>query len=188
MAEHPVTEVEEWREIPGHPGYEASSLGRVRSVDRWITYSNGYRHLHPGVLMQPGRRGKYLRVKLGQAGIMAAHVVICLTFHGQRPTKHHQVAHWNGNYHDNRSANLRWALPKENRADDIINGTRQRGSKCHQATLTERDVVKIRKLRATVGLTFQAIGDKYGMSRSRVWEICHGRSWRHVPRPERIIS
>lgn len=41
MAEHPVSEPEEWRPVPGHPGYEASSLGHVRSVDRCAMRASG---------------------------------------------------------------------------------------------------------------------------------------------------
>ena len=186
MAESPVSEPEEWRPVPGHPGYEASSLGRVRSVDRWITDSLGRNCFRTGAVLHPGRRGKYHRTNLGPARCVTVHVIICTVFHGPKPSRKHQVAHKDGNHHNDRADNLRWALPKENRADDIINGTRQRGSRCHQATLTERDIVEIRRLRAMVGLTLQAIGDKYGMTRSRVWDVCYGRSWPHVAKPDYI--
>ena len=35
---------EEWAEIDGLPGYEVSSLGRVRSLDRFITRPRSTRH------------------------------------------------------------------------------------------------------------------------------------------------
>ena len=184
MADHPVTEPEEWRPVPGHPGYEASSLGRIRSMDRWVAYSNGHQHFHSGAILRPMRRGKYHRVNLGPTRGKAVHVIICTVFHGKKPSKRHHVAHWNGNAHDDRAANLRWATPKQNKADDLRNGTRYQGSKCRQAILAEQDVIEIRRLRAVDGLTLQAIGNKYEMTRSRIWDVCFGRSWRHVPRPD----
>lgn len=176
MADHPVTEPEEWRPVPGHPGYEASSLGRVRSVDRWITS----RRFWPSVMLRPFAGDEYKKVRLGPKLFAPVHIIVCLTFHGVRPSKSHLVAHWNGDKLDNRSSNLRWATPKENKADEVRHGTWTAASRHGSAKLTETDVLVIRKLRQDHRLTFHAIGKRFGITRSHVKGIVDGRWWKSV--------
>jgi hypothetical protein len=184
MAEPPVSEIEEWRPVPGHPGYEASNLGRVRSIDRWIASSNGARqwqHFYAGRILRSTPNRRYEQVYLGQKhGHQLAHSIICLTFNGKRPSRRHQVGHWNGNPHDNRAANLRWVTPKQNKADEVTHGTRRKGSQHWHTKLTERQIRAVRKMHAETGLTMKAVGTRFGISRFHVWQIVSGNSWKHV--------
>ena len=187
MADHPVSEPEEWRPVPGHPGYEASSLGRVRSLDRWITCGNNtteWRHFHPGIILKLGPRAKYLRVGFGKGGNKHVHVVICETFHGPRPSADHHAAHWNGVNSDNRATNLRWATRIENKADELRHGTRAQGSRHGRTRLTEADITAIRSLRSEAMLSFRAIGKRFGIGSSSAKRIVDREVWDHLPKPD----
>jgi hypothetical protein len=55
----------EWRDIPGHEGYQVSDDGRVRSLDRVIMRSNGLPQTLKGRLLKLGPNGNgRLRVQL----------------------------------------------------------------------------------------------------------------------------
>ena len=48
---------EAWKDIPGWKGfYQVSNFGRVRSVDRWVTYRDGRRRFFSGKLDRCYRR------------------------------------------------------------------------------------------------------------------------------------
>jgi hypothetical protein len=49
------------------------------------------------------------------------------------------------------------------------------------ARLTERAVLEMRRLRAVRGLSFEAIGARFGLGRKSAWEIVTGRTWKHLP-------
>jgi len=55
-----------------------------------------------------------------------------------------------------------------------------RGTACTQAILTERDIVEIRRRRAS-GERLRAIGNDYSISPQHVWHIAARRLWKHVP-------
>lgn len=55
-----------------------------------------------------------------------------------------------------------------------------RGTLTPMAKISEDDVVVIRGLRQE-GLTYKAIGDRYGLDFTTVYRICKRRSWKHVP-------
>lgn len=106
--------LEEWRDVPGWEGYEASSIGRVRSRKRKV--------LH---VLRPCLCGKYLSVMLSKSAhnhhSNRVHRVVCEAFHGAAPAGM-VVRHLNGNTTDNRASNLAWGTPKENMADMFKHG------------------------------------------------------------------
>ena len=58
--------IEEWRPVVGYEGlYEVSNTGQVRSLDRYVKYSNGRIHLHKGKVLSllKGEYG-YIQVSL----------------------------------------------------------------------------------------------------------------------------
>jgi hypothetical protein len=170
----------EWRDIPGYPGYQASADGRIRSVDRYVEQMGRWgplRRLMRGKELSLGHGSNgYLCVLLGRGNPKGVHVLVCLTFHGERPFKH-DVRHLNGQRHDNRIENLGWATRKENIADMKAHGTVLRGEKNPQAKITEEIVLAIRALPyRTRGIyeMFPQIG------RQQIARIRSGQRWAHI--------
>lgn len=116
--------IELWRDIPGYEGlYQASSLGRIRSLDREIiaNYKNGktqIRH-YKGQILAPGRYNKdgHLSVVLGKGTSgKPVHSLVALTFIGTRP-KDCDVRHVDGNPANNRLDNLMYGTRTQNILD-----------------------------------------------------------------------
>jgi hypothetical protein len=103
-----ISRRERWRKITGHPGYEASDRGRVRSVARTLT--DGRTAAGVVLTAAPDKDG-YARVKLGRQ-LVPVHVCVLLAFHG-RP----EGRHLNGDQHDNRPGNLAWGSHLDNERD-----------------------------------------------------------------------
>jgi hypothetical protein len=109
---------EEWRPIPGFEGwYEASSLSRIRSVDRLIRKSDGTTSLYRGKVMslKTGKMGyvRILFVKQGERFYEPAHRMIALAFI-PNPYNKPFINHKNGIKDDNRIENLEWCTLSEN--------------------------------------------------------------------------
>jgi len=143
---------EEWRPIPGYPGYEASSEGRIRS---WL--SGRARMLRPFVHESNSRR--YLRVTLcrGMVRKPRVHRLVLFAFAGPCP-RGHEAAHRNGNGLDNRLVNLAWVTPEENHDHKHIHGTAGPGH------LTRAQITEIRsRLRGKWGEQ-TALAREFGVS------------------------
>ena len=128
---------ETWKSIPGHPGYEVSDLGRVRSVDRVRPYPGGYSKTLRGKPRQPSRdRAGRLRVPLpspeGGTRTWLIHALVLTAFVGPRP-EGMDGCHNNGDHTDNRLSNLRWDTKSENMLDAVRHGTHFNASKTHCA-------------------------------------------------------
>ena len=130
--------LEEWRPIPGWEGaYEASSFGRVRSVDRTIVVRN------PGGVLGPRRfRGRVLRAGRIKNGYYLVsftgpgrkreyryvHDLVLLAFVGPKPAGL-EVCHNDGTRDNNRLENLRYDTRQANAQDRWKHGTMLRPKK-----------------------------------------------------------
>lgn len=127
---------EEWRPIPGYEGYyDVSGLGRVRSAARTIQRIDGKTMtFRERELKQHVNTPGYFAVVLSRCDSQrqwGVHQLVCLAFHGPKPTPKHEVRHLNGNPQDNRPDNLRWGTRSENTRDRVVHGTHNQASKTH---------------------------------------------------------
>ena len=139
-----LDDLEIWKPVPGWEGfYEASSLGRARSLPRVYVQPKGKRGggTRGGRILKPHKNphGGYLYVNFTRPGFrqtFQVHVLVMLTFAGPCP-EGQQVRHLDGDPGNNRWApgdneeqiraaggNLIYGTPKENAEDrDERHGT-----------------------------------------------------------------
>jgi hypothetical protein len=136
MTATPIAEA--WRPIPGFEGlYEVSDVGRVRSVDRVLTYADGRRRRYPECILRPapGSHG-YLSVVLCRDGKQRSHCVhalVALAFVGPRPDgpEGDEIRHRDGDHLNNRPGNLAYGTRRENADDAVQHGTQKEVKKTH---------------------------------------------------------
>lgn len=170
---------EEWRAVPGHSGYEVSSLGRVRSYRA----HGGKRRLAVPRLrtIRVGVNGYVqvgLQVASGQQKQFSVHSLVAAAFLGPRPEGHH-VAHFDGDRANNHVSNLRYATPHENAQDKERHGTVLRGEDGANTKLTAQQVEEIR-LRYLNGELQAPLALAFGISQSQVSNIVRHASWSHM--------
>lgn len=161
---------ERWLPIDGHPDYEVSDLGRVRS---WKNGKWGRRPA-PRLLMQSLTRSGYLRVNLDNSVVRFIHQLVLEAFIGPRPAGT-ECAHGNGDPLDNHLSNLRWATPQENGADNARHGV-LKGARHPNCKLTDDAVREIR----SSPLKIRELAAKFGVSRGAIQRAKTGNAWTHV--------
>jgi hypothetical protein len=183
-------EHEEWRDIPFLEGmYQASSLGRVRSVDRIVRRKDGLPQRRKGKMLTPtlNKNTGHLAVGVPNVGpwrgVAGVHRLVCAAFHGTPPQGHRHdsqrediCAHGDGNPQNNRPENLRWATRSENAFDCHKHGTALIGERHPRSKITEQIARQIRERHAAGERAAQIAAD-FGISRSRVYAVTSGRCW-----------
>lgn len=164
----------EERPIPGHPGYAATSDGRI------ISYRSGKRReLRPSCDARYGHRP----IELGAGNRGYVHRLMLETFVGPCPPGM-ECRHLDGNPANNHIENLRWGTRKENIHDAMKHGThyckKQNGELSRFAKLKELDVRWIRYLRKA-GIHVKDLAEVYGVSKGCIWDIVSRRTWYHIP-------
>jgi hypothetical protein len=183
-----------WKDVPGFPGYRASSEGNVETqwrkgfrhplafnngkpfrTDEWLpvvtnVHQDGYLQFNVPKEANPVRNKRW---------VYKVHYFVCLAFHGV-PSEGQEVRHFpDGNPQNNRPENLRWGTHAENMGDTIVQGTSARGSRSGNAKLTESDIPTMFELRRQ-GWTNTQIAEKFGVTQPVVCTILKGKSWTHV--------
>lgn len=139
-----MSAIEEWRPVRDY--YEASSLGRVRSVARLIVDSRGHQYWRPGKLLTPqflkgtGMSGSgHLRVKIRDRYVLVHHLI--LEAFDQPCPQGLECRHLNDDGLDNRIENLCWGTRTENARDKVLNGKNHNARKisCKWGHLLEGD-------------------------------------------------
>lgn len=134
-------EKELWKDIPGFEGlYQASNLGRIRSLDREV------RHNYGGIAVKKGKilslvkgKGGYLVVTLWKdlkQTVKRVHRLVYEAFNGQIP-EGMQINHINEDKTDNRLENLNLMTPKENHNWGTHN---ERVGKGHEKAILQKDL------------------------------------------------
>ncbi len=143
-----------WKPILGFEGfYEVSNLGRIRSVDRVVTYSNGQKHLHKGCLLKPGViQNNYLQVALCKDGVtkhFMVHRLVAETFLLNQDNLP-QINHKDENPLNNIADNLEWCSSSYNinygsRKDKVIKTKIKNGYvKPERVGLSKDDYYRVR--------------------------------------------
>lgn len=177
------TVAETWRPVHRFPHYEASSLGRVRSVDRIVLVrrkSRQYMRRRKGQLMkQTMHHSGYLCVNVCEEALptMApVHQLVADAFHGER-REGLTVNHINGNKRDNRPENLEYVTIRENLLHGYRTGIiKNHGEHNRGAKLTEEEVREIRGS----NLPASELSLKFGIGSEQVWRVQSRRNWKHI--------
>jgi len=176
-----------WIAIPDLDGYEASSLGRIRSIDRVLDIPGRWgrmKRFHHGKVLRLKRkksRGEltYLCFYADGGTYHQVNRAVCRAFHGLPPSEIHEAAHLDGMTENNRPENLAWKTPADNAKDKVKYGTAPIGAKNTQAKLNDSLVVDIIK-RYAAGETSKALADEHVVSTSNILMVIRGAAWSHV--------
>ena len=110
--------MENWKDIENYEGlYQVSNLGRIKSLERDVYYSNGtVHHIKEKILVQRIEKNGYQIVSLyknGKRKDMLAHRLVALAFI-PNPANKPQINHKNEVKTDNFVENLEWCTASYN--------------------------------------------------------------------------
>ena len=173
-----------WKDVKGFEGYyQVSNMGRVRSVDRGVAYSNGTIHHHKSRILKgsPNYQG-YLQVNLlrgGKAKHISIHRLVALHFvDGYADGL--QINHKDENKLNNIADNLEWCTEDYNQKYGTGRLRRtesyKRGEyvKRCKVLVVYKDGVKIGEYNG-----YKEVGDALGFTVDYVSQIANGRKHKH---------
>lgn len=161
---------EEWRPVAAFPGYEVSSLGRIRwrhRIRKAVLDTKGY----PRVSFWVDGKSRYVYV----------HKIVAEAFLGPRPTGM-VIRHMDGKNGNVAAGNLEYGTSVENEADKAAHGTKIVGEKHPASKLTAEKVLEIRRRHIprhpVHGLN--AMAREFGVAVKTVQKIVLRERWKHV--------
>ena len=179
-----ITGQEIWKGIPGWEYYEASNLGRIRSLDRYPFYKdNRKRFLKGRILKATANNRGYYYVTLCEDGVKnkkeLVHRLVATTFL-HNPEKKRQINHIDGHPKNNHVSNLEWCSNIENSQHAWDNNYYPRGEKHYSAKITDDEALEIRNLYAKKTFKQKELAKMYGVSKSNISAIVLRKSFKHI--------
>lgn len=166
-----MTDVIEWRVVPGFPQYEVSNGGEYRRIGGRVLRVRIHRGYVEGWLYRNGLRHT-----------RRLHTLVALAFLDPPDFPFPEVNHEDGVKTHNWPSNLSWVTRKEQMRHAVRTGLvtipNQRGSAHSQARLTDRTVSEIRA--APRSVSNKILGTKYGIDPSQVSRIRNRKVWTHL--------
>lgn len=163
-----------WKPIPGYDGYEASNLGRIRSLKR------GY----VKILKQSDNGHGYMQVACCNSdsrGPRRVHSLVALAFLGPRPDGL-VCCHNDGDKLNNRPENLRYDTQKSNIMDAILAGKMRILSSIQVAEILEK---------FNGGTSRRELAKQYGVNYTTITNVLRRETdfvpYRHKNEQTRII-
>lgn len=178
--------VEIWKSIPGFEGlYEISSLGNIKSLDRYVNHNSTFKAL---------KKGKILKQKINKLGYKSIvlysknkrfykyiHRLVAIEFI-DNPEDKQCVNHIDGNPYNNNVKNLEWSTYKENIKHALDNDLMNPpiGERCAQSKIKKADVIDIRRAYSNTGIRQSDIARIYKLDQSTVSNIINRKIWKHI--------
>ena len=177
--------MEIWKPVYGlEDRYEASNLGRVRGIYGCNAHSDP--RILSTCLDERGYSKIYIIGQNGKKLTTRTHILVCLAFHGPKPTDVHTVNHKDGNKLNNAPENLEWMTRHEQMIHsyqvlgNISSRPRGYGSH-HRATYTDDEVRQMRDLYKS-GMSYEKITAVLGNKTSwvSVYNIINRKTYNHI--------
>ena len=165
--------MEIWKNVAGFENeYEISSLGNLRSKERFVKhYKGGLRKYKPSLKNQRLNKNGYKRCNLkinNKRFDFTIHQLVARAFL-QSDINRIFVNHKNGIKTDNRVENLEWVTLSEN----TIHAVKERLIK---TKLTDIQVLEISNNK----LSTRKIAKLYGVNSNTIWRIKNKKSYKHL--------
>lgn len=171
-----------WRAISEYEGfYEASSDGKVRSINRIVRYKDGSSRKWPKLELKQGLSNGYKQIflsKNGKSRAFKVHNIILFAFLGFKSSSM-TVNHKDGNKFNNKLSNLEYITMLDNVRHGFKNGLMAVGSNNNLSKLTDAQVIAIRYLSRS-GMKPTDIATNFKITYQNVWLIVNRKSWRHL--------
>lgn len=176
-----------WRWVRGYKNYfRVSKRGRVRSVNRTISYRDGRVRFYAGCILSPSCNPKtgYLTVGLSRNGKAKHFYVHRLVAEAFIPNPHDlpEVNHKDLNKTNNTVDNLEWSTHSGNKKHAVRNGVKfnprpKKGEESPNSKLTWIKVRKIRRLWATGKYTQDKLAEMFGVTQTNVYFVVTHKTW-----------
>ncbi len=169
-----------WKPIPRFGGYEASNMGRIRSLDRRIAHARyGTVSVRGRVLAFHLDKDGYCRISIsigGESTYQGVHRLVAAAWIGECPDGW-EVNHRNGVKSDNSSENLEYVTPSENTLHALnVLGTFPHGDSHGRAKLSSSDIPLIRDKIAS-GEPLSVIARQFGVCQATISNVKSGLRW-----------